>query len=196
MQRGFTLIEALISSFLVAMILGALMFSFRVGIQLYQKISAEVNEDTLVFLEMRKFERDMRNAFVFQGIPFVGESEKISFPGFVVRGEGKERKQAIGRITYFYDPERKALVKEERGYAASFDPDAAPSRSPQLITPIEAISFSYFDAIPETESYDWFPQWDQAGKLPLGVKVEVTVMEGTQRKMFTSFISLPIAYEA
>jgi hypothetical protein len=191
------LIEVLISSLLTSLILGALIFSFTVGFQLYRKISGELKQDALIYLEIQRMEKDLRNVFAFQGISFDGEPHRMAFPGLVNRARnGKENKPEVGRIGYSFDPQTKMLSREERGYAEALNLEATPHRPLQAIALIEDLSFSYLDIVPGTESYDWFSEWDAAGRVPSGVKIDMTVTEGGQQKIFTRFIPIPTAYES
>ena len=98
--RGFSLIELVIVSSLLVLVSLAVFSVFSGGLKIYRRAQSYQGEkaDILIFLE--KMERELRNTFNYSAVNFIGDPEKISFPGIVkkIDAAGGEA-LAVSRIT-------------------------------------------------------------------------------------------------
>lgn len=158
-RRGFTLVELLITSSVIAMIALAVFSTFSMGIRVYKRMhySGLAQADCLLSLE--KLEKDLHNALNFSGIDFIGENKKVSFAGLV----GPQPNSALGRITYYLDAKNNSFMKEEGLYPHG-------PLNPKALSSIIDIAFTYYYFDPQAQEYIW---GNSVNESPLGVKIKL-----------------------
>lgn len=161
LSSGFTLLELLIISSIIAMIALAVFSTFSMGIKAYKRMhySGLVQADVLLSLE--KLEKDLHNVLNFSGIGFAGENKKISFAGLV----GPQTDSNLGRIAYYLDAKTRVLVKEENAYAGTFSGSKA-------LASIKDIAFTYYYFDPQAREYVWQDSWQSVNGIPKAVRVK------------------------
>ena len=101
-KNGFTLIELVLVTAILAVIGMAVYGTFSNGINIWKKVTEDsVVEDVNLFFE--KISVDLRNSFKLTGIRFKGERTRISFPSRI-KYSGKDGiENTIGQISYSLD---------------------------------------------------------------------------------------------
>lgn len=169
--QGFTLLELLITSSIIAMIALAVFSTFSMGIKVYNRIQYSGLTQADVLFSLEKLEKDLHNTLNFSGIAFVGENRKVSFAGLV----GPQADSALGRVSYYLDTKNKSLVKDENIYPVSSEETygvySQGSPSSKTLASIKDIAFTYYHFDPQAREYVW---GDSVNGTPLAVKIKVT----------------------
>jgi prepilin-type N-terminal cleavage/methylation domain-containing protein len=204
-QKGFTLIEVVIATALVAIIGLVIYQAYSEGILIWKRsqITSE-QERVVIFLE--KFSRELKNTFVFSPIGFNGEENKISFPSVLQQYLADEKEEAdaapsqslviplLSKLSYEYKPTEEEILRIQKVYAypdieeLKNNPELTKNEiSKVVLEGVEKISFSY--AITGTSgvkfSNSFSPEKD--APLPYAVKIEVklkTMKEPLNRTIF------------
>lgn len=180
LSRAFTLIELLVAASILGMIGAAVLAAFGSGFQVYERVQAYGRTQTDVSLFLETMEADLKNTFPLSSIDFIGEAKKISFPGLVagIDDQGNPR-TSLGKIAYYFDNQKKTLVKESQEYPSAVSSGSAQESGLETLASLEDIQFDYYYFVPEAGRYDWRSDWDLAQEgIPIGVKIKVTFFTG------------------
>lgn len=179
-RQGFTLLELLITSSIIAMIGLAVFATFSMGIKAYNRIQYSGLTQADVLLSLEKMEKDLHNTLNFSGIAFGGENRKVSFAGLV----GPQADSALGRMSYYLDIKNKSLVKDENIYPVSsqetYGAYSQGSSSSKALASIKDIAFTYYYFDTQVREYVWR---DSVNETPLAVKIKVIFMGENERNV-------------
>ena len=198
--KGFTLVEMMLVAGILAIIGLTIVATFSGGLKIFYRMESynTVKADALISLD--KLERDLRNAFPYEGIEFIGSSRKVTFPGLIKRFNSKGlAEESPGAISYYLDDSgrTKALSKEEKRYTQAIKKEGAEKGPITRLAAIENLTFKYYSYDPESDAYSWVSVWDKTEdiedeeegkkpkqenvplkdrkeKFPLGVKIEIS----------------------
>jgi hypothetical protein len=110
-------------------------------------------------------QRDLMNAFLFEGVQFRGTPGDLSFPGLIggsQPGAAGETDGRIGAVSYGFDWRNKALLRQESSY-----PDGLAGAQESVVSGLDRVSFSY------AKGGVWMPEWDSATGFPDRVRVQL-----------------------
>lgn len=213
---GFTLIEVMIASVLIALAGLAAYHSYNQGILLWKKGQENSNQDK-AFMTLEKINRDLKNAFSFTPVGFSGEEVKISFPYLTMKYDWPQPKEnsetenisataessiplpLITKMTYEYNQSEGKLSRISEIYAypdldeLKVNPDDMKKESSRVILEdIEILKFSY--AITETPELS-FSNNAINSDIPYAVKIELklkSMKSPLTRTVFIPIIKPPI----
>lgn len=208
---GFTLIELMIASVLVALAGLAAYHSYSQGILVWKKGQENSNQDKAM-LTLERISRDLKNTFSFSPIEFSGEETKISFPYITLKydwtqpEENSETEEMptsiessvplplITKITYEYNQNEEKLSRLSEIYAfpnieeLKADPDYTQKESSRVILEdVEILKFSY--AITKTPEFSFSSNALNSGT-PYAVKIELKLK--SMKDALTHTIIIPI----
>jgi general secretion pathway protein J len=199
MKRGFSLLEVLIASALMAL-MGALMLtSMTSSIEAKELVDATSNRTHLVRQAMSRMVDEMSMAYLSnhhaRNAPIVrtttgfkGDRERVDFTafGYVPRVED-ERKSDQRQLSFFLDTDERTLTKSlrRREQANLDDKFEDGGRELTLLPDVSELTFQYWD--PQKSA--WSEKWDAAGteqnRLPQRVKISLkAVMDNGQEQSF------------
>ncbi|MDD5466051.1 MAG: prepilin-type N-terminal cleavage/methylation domain-containing protein [Candidatus Omnitrophica bacterium] len=185
-KEGFTLVELLIVTALLAIVSLAVYATFNNGIRIWQKINEQApQEDLDIFFE--EFALDLRNTFKFSGYNFIGKEKQLEF--ITIVGSPRMHKDTVGKVIYFYDPESKIISKTSLDYSQIYEGNGGITR--QLARGVESLRFKYYFYDKEAKEYIWIDEWPKDG-LPLAVRVEVGLEEPGQKSEFVKTITIAV----
>lgn len=180
LRNGFTLIELLFVISLLAVVSLAVFGTFNNGIKIWQKVNAPaLEEDVGVF--MSKFTADVRNAFEFTGVDFLGDDESFEFATLVQSHRMKNR--TVGKVAYYFDSGEDAVIREKKDYShLSNDNDGIEEVMLEGVKSMECLYY-YFDK--EIRRHLWVEEWDQKDKeeIPIAIKIKLEFKDESARKI-------------
>jgi len=198
-KQGFTLIELVLVTSMLAVIGLTLYGTFTNGINIWKTVTQEsTTEDISLFFE--KISHDLRNSFKMTGVRFKGGKHEVSFPARIKYKGDDGLVDSIGRVTYSYDRRKKALKKEEMNYNQIFK--KKPGLDRVLTEAASSLNFKYFVYDSEKKDYSWVTSWQESDEtfgrqieesLPLIVRVEVGIPGERGEQKFVKNIALPSA---
>jgi len=188
--KGFTLLELLITTSLIALMGLAIYSAFARGVTVWQRGNkTDVAEQEVRFV-LENLAKELRNSFKFSGIEFEGTKNVISFPIYVnTAGIAQDPKWEVGRISYFYGSSKKSFFRMEASYIDLFQDDLPKAK--EILSQVNDLEISYyfFDIIGKT--YNWKDSWTDKENFPLGVKIKLLAGTGKDEKEFIKTVYLP-----
>ena len=191
-RQGFTLIELLTVLALLAMVGLAIYGNLDAGIRVMKKLSGPAEEANLyVFLE--KFSSDLQNAFIYNGLPFHGEQEKLSFATTLRTEEKLGGERGIGRVSYAYNSHKKAIDRVQENLSQVYTRESDPST--RILDQIISLKFRYYKYDSGEQRYFWEEEWDEVkekNKNPLAVKMELEFEDEEGDHLLTRTVALSV----
>jgi len=204
-ERGFTLMEIMIAVTILGMIGTLSVGALRSSVDARERTLVITDRYHQVRQSMLRMTRELQSAFLSEHRDcedpqnktiFLGKSSSngmrldfTSFSHFKIRSDANESDQ--NELSYFVDnhPDdagRKALFRREQ---VRIDAEPEEGGSIKLMAEdVQEILFEFFDPIDK----EWEDEWDSTsmdykGKLPLFVKIEITVLDslGNEQKFTT-----------
>ncbi|MCM8782371.1 MAG: prepilin-type N-terminal cleavage/methylation domain-containing protein [Candidatus Omnitrophica bacterium] len=184
--KGFTLLEMLIVSAILSVVALAIYASLNNGIKIWQMVNKTLPEEDLnIFFD--KFSLDIRNAFKFAGINFLGTKDALEFPTLV--NSPRLQKRTVGKVIYTYVPRNRMLNR----YQVDFDGVYSGETDRGLLQSLKnvtSLNFQYYFYDKERKEYLWQDEWLKGG-LPLAIKVEMEFDNGRETKKFAKTVGIP-----
>ncbi len=175
---GFTLVELLVTTSLMAIVGGTMVSALATGVRVWERAQAlgTTQEETLVAVE--RLQRDLRNRRPFRPLPFEGRARQLTFAGVGPANDDPHAVPVLGRIAY-------ALDSRERRLCRSFVPYqdlellGRTARCQSVLERVREVHFRYFGKNPESHTMEWRDTWD-AVQPPLAMKVDLFVSHGDE----------------
>ncbi len=197
-RTGLTLVEVLITCFMVALIGVAVYSSLNNGIKAWARVQQKLpEEDVAIFFD--KFFNEVSNSFQYPRMGFIGNQAYFTFPTIITeRGQYADVPgRGIGRCSYNFNSGQNCLERAQEAYSDIFE-DRAPYFS-CILSDVEAFVFSYYFYDKEKEEFSWSGEWPPAfgapqdANLPLAVRAEIAVSYGKKTYGYTKVVSLSLA---
>jgi len=208
---GFTLIELMIASVLIALAGLAAYHAYSQGILVWKKGQENSNQDKAM-LTLERISRDLKNTFSFSPIEFSGEETKISFPYLTLKYDWAQPEEnnetedisapaessvplpLLTKVTYEYNQSEEKLSRLSEIYAypnldeLKTNPDDTKKESSRtLLEDIEILKFSY--AITKTPELSFSSNAINSG-IPYAVKIELKLK--SMKNALSRTILIPI----
>jgi len=196
-KNGFTLIELVLVTAILAVIGMAVYGTFSNGVNIWKKVTEDnVVEDVNLFFE--KISVDLRNSFKLTGIRFKGGRTQISFPSRM-KYRGKDGiENTIGQVSYSLDKKREVLKRTKKNYSEVYLKGAGSSQI--LSENIKSLQFQYYIYDENYKKYSWVTRWQERDdtfgiqveeKLPLIVKIKIGIPSENGEQTFVKTVQLP-----
>ncbi|MBI4436826.1 MAG: prepilin-type N-terminal cleavage/methylation domain-containing protein [Candidatus Omnitrophica bacterium] len=186
---GFTLLELLIALSLFSVIMVVVSSVFSTGILAWRRAEGESEQYQEIRLTFDRMGVELRNTIPFQGIPFEGKEDRLSFlqvrssrspssspEWMVVTYEVKQTPQAVSLVR-----RAKFLLNEKE-------------TEDVVLSPLSGVRFSY-PSFDEKGKWDWKESWDPGAlkkSIPPFLKMALSVREGEKwEKLFLIPILIP-----
>ena len=197
-KRGFTLIELVLVTAILAVIGMAVYGTFSNGLNIWEKVTEDsVEEDIYLFFE--KISVDLRNSFKLTGLRFKGGKTKVSFPSMIKYKGEDGLENTIGEVTYYIDRKKKALMRREANYSEIYR--KKPGSVRMLSENISSLQFKYYVYEEKYKKYAWVTDWQLSDEyfgevveetLPLVVKIEIGIPGEKGEQKFVKTVQLPM----
>ena len=197
-KRGFTLIELVLVTAILAVIGMAVYGTFSNGLNIWEKVTEDsVEEDIYLFFE--KISVDLRNSFKLTGLRFKGGKTKVSFPSKIKYKGEDGLENTIGEITYYIDQKKKTLMRREANYSEVYR--KKPGFVRILSENISSLQFKYYVYEEKYKKYAWVTDWQLSDEffgevveetLPLVVKIEIGIPGEKGERKFVKTVQLPM----
>lgn len=195
MKRGaaFTLIELLVTVSLVALIGMCLFAMFSSAINMMQRISRTiVMEDVNIFLE--KMDRDVTSQAIFNGIPFEGKEDSVSFPLRMDANKQNPMDKGIGSVTYFYDDFHQTIERSQKNANQIYEEKEVKSKT--MLEGVMSVQFQYFVYDKVEKTYGWTEEWnslEKEGAIPFAVQIDFECTKGEETYALKRTFPIPVA---
>jgi prepilin-type N-terminal cleavage/methylation domain-containing protein len=193
-RRGFTFIEMLLVSALIASLSLAVFLCLSSGLKLWHRTQqALVQEDVAIFFD--KFSADLRNAFGFSTLGIEGREYSFAFPTIVwmradrggVRG-AEQFVDQFGRVRYTFDPAEGVLSRQQANYSQGIRKAWADDAPQALLRGATEVRFKYYYSGRKDDNFSS----EAKDNLPSGVEVETRFRDGEGERTFRRFFPVPL----
>lgn len=188
--RGFTLLELLISTAIVAVLILTLYSAFQTGILSYNKMDSASNIYQTARILFYRMTRDIANSFSYaeKDSRFIGNKQTLEFFSVADTFEKGEAVPSVCRIKY-----SSADFALKRGYlsnlAAITVKEIPQDSQEELTSDAKELTFEYACASDNSDApYNWQDSWpvqnnqEQLQSRPLAVKVKLVLVERDKKK--------------
>lgn len=196
-EKGFTLLELLISITLSILVVVILLAAMRIGYKSQQKGTERVEASQRMRILGDRITWLIRGAYPFllntqdeEMFFFSGESDKIGLVTSSVDrgGTGPEDLAGLKWVSLFVDREGLKVREKVFFLEDAFEDDGG---TVTLLDPeVKKIEFEYFDVSVEDEEEEWVSDWDPEDReyLPAAVRVKITIGKGNKTALLPEII--------
>ena len=179
---GFTFLELILVVAIIGIIAMAVYSLLNSGLKIWQLVLRPLAaEDAVIFLD--KFEEDLKNTLVFQGIAPSGNPQRLEVPTLVKTRDFPSA--TVGKVVYYYNSDNHLLLRESYDFSQVFGGQGLITAS---IGNITNCSFFYYSYDPQKKDYAWQWYWDKINPISVRLEFELKDEAGVYRKS----VSLPI----
>jgi len=182
---GFTLIELVIATVILAIIAVSIYGSFSVGVKVWRRGDENrgLQKIRIALLSMQK---ELRGSFYFSNAPFKGASSEITFPLVAAR----EDKGGIYVVNYYVteDKNTQSMVLMKRKILFSGNQSVEDRRMGELI---HSMDFEYaYEFQNGLNGVEWKDVWEESQKkVPLMIRINF--MFGADKDIYHKVIFIP-----
>lgn len=198
-KKGFTLVEVLITSVIIAIMSLAIYSVFANGVTIWRRGTESKTYERRLRINLEKMTGELRNTFKFSSIPFEGEEDSIKFPALISMAYNTEEEQivyqSVGRIIYFYDKSEEALYKRTEDYAGVFnEKEDDEDEGALLISNVSELEFSFCYLDNATGNYKWKDDWkkEEQETIPQAVKINMVLERAGREREIEKIIFIPM----
>ena len=171
-RQGFTLVELLITTSLMALVGGATVASLAGGVKVWERAELGMT-DQWALVAFTRMRRDLQNVRPFRPVPFDGTYDRYAFAAVDRNDPADSGPEEIGRLGYFLDEHRHLLCRSFTPYRLMRGVRLA-ERCHTTLEHVEQFRCRYFGAQTKGGEADWTKHW-QAQRLPVAVNCDVTL---------------------
>ncbi len=200
-QKGFTLLELLISITLLGMILVLLFGGLRLGVRSWDAVQQQVDNLNTVRSVESFLRREMSQTQPYrwksgngQRLAFLGERNKVNFVAQLPARIGGGGLYAIS-LEIENNAQGKRLVWRHVPLSPLVQDFAAVSRAQEMVlagaelTAVDDIWLTYFGRLSDSTAPAWLDRWESDTRLPMLIKVQVRFASGTE---WPDFVVAPL----
>lgn len=177
--KGFTLVELLVTTSLMALVGGATVGALAGGIRVWERASEFGVYRQAVLVSLAQMRRDLQNVRPFSPIPFEGTYGQLAFALVGREHLDDESPPELGRLGYFLDERSHVLCRSFVPYRR-LKRVRLTDRCQAVLEDVTRLRLSYFGSPEGEEAVDWSGRW-ASPQAPLAVKVDLTVQQRGQR---------------
>lgn len=177
-RGGFTLPELLITTSLLALIIGAVVAAVVGGFRVWGRAKAYGANEQASLIAFEQLRRDLHNAAPFALLPFAGAYDELSFALVSRDARTPRAPREIGRHGYYIDDRRNLLCRSFAPYRLTREVRLK-DRCEVALEHVQRLRFEYFGASGQTGEAVWTQSWDAATP-PIAVKVSLVLQDGRE----------------
>ncbi|MCF7875337.1 MAG: hypothetical protein K9L99_05700 [Candidatus Omnitrophica bacterium] len=192
-KKSFTFIELIITTVIVGLAGLAISTVFYNGIKIWRRATVDKTDQRRLIVGLEKITRRLSNTFEFSEIDFEGEEDIVHFPTLIKGGSEDSSLHSVGKVTYFLDKDKTALVEQETNYSQIYQEKEG--KSSDLIPAVSEFSLSYCYLDNATGTFMWKDSWEKEEQdtLPLAVKFKLIFKKDLpQEKEVVQTVVVPI----
>jgi prepilin-type N-terminal cleavage/methylation domain-containing protein len=184
-RYGFTIIELIITTLILAVILVSIYSAFNIGIKAWKK-GNEGQDIQKIRSGLLKIQKELRASFFFSKVPFQGSSKEIIFPLSVPDGDAE--KVYIISYSVGEDANLERLMRKEEVFTERLEEAGEPIE--RVLFSAGSIRFEYAYRLEDgSEGYEWKDLWATSqGDLPSAVRIFFKLKDGSEIYNKTIFI--------
>jgi prepilin-type N-terminal cleavage/methylation domain-containing protein len=179
-SAGFTLVELLVTTSLMALVGGAAVSALAGGVKVWQRAVELGTHEEAALMAFRWMERDLHHLRPFALVPFAGAHDRCSFASVDREDRDAESQEEIGRVGYFLQGRSHLLCRSFVPYRLMRGTRLT-ERCQPVLEGVTHVRFRYLGAPSGPGAGGWVGRWD-ADEPPLAVRIELSVQAGKREE--------------
>ena len=170
---GFTLVELLVTTSLMAMVGGAAVAALAGGLRVWDRATSLGTDQQAMLIAFERMRRDLHNLRRFAPIQFEGDYHEYAFPVVEAANADSNAPKEIGRLGYFHDERRQLLCRSFAPYRLLRHERLTDHCQP-VLEGLTRVRFKYFGKDSDSGTAGWMEHWSSLTP-PLAVSAEMTL---------------------
>ena len=193
-RSGFTLVELLVTTSLMALVGAAAVAALAGGIRVWERAHETGLDHPACLIAFDRLRRDLHNTRRFKPVPFEGTYDQYAAAAVERADRDSTQPDEIGRLGYFLDERHHLLCRSFVPYRL-VRRERLTDRCQAVLEDVTRIRFSYFGADEERGTTEWVEHW-HATEPPLAVKCTLTIhrphQEPVPQTLLVSLMNAPV----
>ena len=185
---GFTLVELLITTSLMALVGGATVASLAGGVKVWERVAEFGVNDQAALVAFTRMRGDLHNARRFHPIPFEGAYDQYTFAAADRNDPAASDPEEIGRLGYFLNERRHLLCRSFVPYRLMRGTGLT-DRCQVMLEHVERVRCRYFGTGAAGSPNEWTDHW-QSQDPPLAVTCEATLSSSPKPTSYSLVVYL------
>lgn len=184
---GFTLVELLVTTSLMALVGGAAVAALSGGLRVWERAREAGTGQESLLITVSQLRRDLQNVRAFTPILFDGAYDRFTFATVDVEHPEASGPREVGQRGYYLDEPRHALCRAYVPYRL-MRRQRITDRCQGLLEGVTRVRVSYFGTDEDSGNTGWSQHW-HSNTPPTAVKAELTLQPDRRQPATTqSFI--------
>lgn len=195
-QGGYTFIELLIAVTIISLLGGAVYSTFIQGGKLWLRANRE-DPEIIVGIFFEKVAFDLRNAFQYSSMPFIGKGAETVFfsvlePEVTNSGLPAQTARIPTRVRYVYNEKAKTIEREMRNYDRMlYSETAFQDVAKTVLDHISRYQVLYYEVDPKSKMIYWKQTWNR-DCVPRSLKISLNyTRENKIKSVFEKVLPVP-----
>jgi len=184
---GFTLVELLLVTVMLAVISLTVFATFNNAIKIMSRVKQGIPEEDIYIL-LDRFTGDVSNSLIFTGLAFKGSENSLELVTLVQSPRLQMR--TVGKVIYSYDEKAGVLDREQLDFSHLYSHENG--YLAHALGNIKSLKFSYCSYDPVKKEYQWQGEWAKEG-LPSAIRLEFEFENKTVSNKFSKTVSIPVS---
>ncbi len=189
-NRGFTLLEMLVVTAILAVLVAAILASVAGGLRVWDRSRSFGKREAEAILAFRLIEKDLMNAAPFFGVPFEGEDGRLTFPSILLPLPGPDATSFVerpGGTSLIWNRERAVLLRSR-----SLFPQQQ-AEEEVILDGVREFHFRFFGTGEDAgRRPEWTSRWNSASNMPVAVEIVAAVGDASAPLVLSRRVVLPI----
>lgn len=185
-RKGFTLVELLVTTSLMALVGGATVAALAGGVRVWERAAELGIHRQNALLAFEHIRRDTQNARRFAPVPFEGAYDQVAFAAVDDDPSGPTGAAELGRLGYFLDQRNHVLCRSFVPYRLMRRVRLT-ERCRAVGDEVTRVRFAFFGPEEAHGTARWVERW-RSSDPPMAVRVELSVLGGDQRATAYSWV--------
>jgi len=188
-EKGFTLIELMVTMSILSIVIAAIYGTFRGGVDAQQREKTHLLQTGRIVLE--ELSKDIRSAFIApanKSLKFEGSKDRLSFVSTSCLSNNKiePKRYDLCKIEYYITIDRRQKTEDRGQRTDTLCLMKREGETSYELTPlVKEIEFRY------NNGHSWEGSWDSNKSLPSAVEITLTLEDSGLLETFSTVVDMP-----
>ena len=183
---GFTLVELLVTTSLMALVGGATVAALGGGVRVWQRAAEMGTEHERALVAFEQMRRDLQLVRQFRPVPFDGSYNQYVFAAVSRAQNTKSKLAEIGSLGYFLNERDHRLCRSFIPYRL-MKRERLTDHCETVLEDVTQVRFDYFGKDAASGEVDWRNSWESEMP-PMAVKAEMVIQPARRQAASRSFV--------
>ena len=190
---GFTLVELLVTTSLMALVGGAAVAALSGGLRVWERAAETGTGQESLLIAFSQLRRDLQNVRAFKLVPFDGAYDRFTFATADVEHPDATGPREVGQRGYYLDEPHHILCRAYVPYRL-MRRERITDRCRTVLEGVTRVRFSYFGTDKDSGTAGWSQHW-RSTEAPIAVKAELVIQSDRRQPAATHpfIINLAVA---